>query len=367
MSTSTESTANLKDRTLVVKAEKLKDAVSVVDIIANNAVTPEDRLVNLMVYNNKMLVTATDTSREIQVELDVNSNLTEVMSTQVSKISSVLENSGNNTIEVHREYLLLYKETGKIQLPKYTVNHKPFKHDSVDDVLNLQVFYKQLRTLSKHLTKEVDDTGSLFISDGFMYIRNRLFYGLTDLPTKNTYIFDKLTCKILSNICVYGNKNGYDTITLAIVDNGSSVLVRVGNLSFKSPMPVHDRINLRQLSAITNPNGFLVNKNTLIKVIREIKEVDGTSELDIIGNGERVIVKPSTELSLTEFSLLSKPIVIDESKRVDFTYTVSLSAFEKLLQGVQNEYVMIASTDDNIMMLITKEHDYAIRYYISVY
>lgn len=367
MDTIQQNSTNLSEKTLIVKAEKLREAVSVVADIANNAVTQEDRLVNLMVLNDKMLVTATDTSREIQVELKVNSKVNEVMSTQISKISSVLSNEGNNTLEIENEYLILYKENGKVQLPKYKVNHKPFNNNVTDDVLDLQVFYKQLKTLSKHLTKEFDDTGSLFISDGFMYIRNRLFYGLTEVKTKNTYIFDKLTCKILMGICSNGLKHGNKEISLAIVDKNSAVLIRVGNISFKTPMPVHNKINLSKLSIITYNSGYLVNRNSLSRVIKEIREVDGTSELDVIAGNDKVTIKPSTEFSITEYTLTGGPIGDAKLNGLDFTYTVSSKAFEDLINGIQSDHVLLAPTDENMMLILTKENDYGVRYFVSVY
>lgn len=353
-------------KVITISSSILKDSVRALSGIARNAMNDEDKLINFMCYGNSLVLTATDTAREAQIELEVNSNVKEVFSTSVNKLMAVLTDGGVTKIEVAEGYLVFNKDKSKIQLPKYKVNHKPFETDFVNDILDIEHFLKVIRVFSKYVTSETDDSGVIIFSGEHVYVRNRLFYAITQFESKEHYIFDKMTCKSIITLCTAVISQD-KTIRIAKVEKDTVILLKVGNMSIRVPMLRHDKIDLSKFNKIKNGNGFIVDRLRLLQVIKEIKEVDATSELDIIGINSSVIIRPSSELTLTEYVIPAKEMVIDDKANMNFTYTVNANAFDTLLKGVNTDSTLLSSSSSNMLLLLNKDTNLLIRYFISVF
>lgn len=348
---------------LVINGASLKDAVSTISDVAKNATTEENRVVNFVIHQNKMALVSSDSARIIQVTLDINSDLEERFSTSVEKLSVVLDGNESNTLVIEKDNLMYLKTNAEVQLPKFETRNIPFVQNEYSDKIPLQDFVKKFKSLSKHLTKEYDDTGVIFISGGYMYIRNRLFYGLTECLTDHTYTLDKFVCKNIIKMCSVGLSKGVDFIEFT--QAGGSCFVRVGNVEMNFPSTRHGLIDIKSLDSLNNFSGFITAREPLSKAIKEINLTTGVGEVDINGVDSQIILKPSSDLFATSYTVVAKP-VITEGFQLNFLHTVNSDAILNILKAIETSFVFVSTSKGNTLIIVEKEETYTVRYYALV-
>lgn len=354
----------MEKKVINIRGDIIKKAISSLAPIARNALNEEDRLINFMCYNEVTILTATDSARECQIELETNSNVQEVFSLNVNKLQAVLTDQGAMRFEIHEGYVLVHKDNSVTQLVKYKVNHKPFETNFVKDIVSIEHLIQVLKIYSKYTTLANDDTSVVIFSDNLAYVKSQLFYAITEFPLKDFYLFDKVTCNNI--ISIFTQFRGKE-LRLAKVADNATVLITCDNISIRVPMLRHDKIDLSKFMKVDAKNGFAVDRQKLVNILKEISLVEGTSEVDLLATENQLVVRPSSEFSLTEYKIQATSVSHEKGASKDFTYTVNHNAFELLLKGVNTKTTMLVSTDKNMLMLLNKDLDVLVRYFISVF